>query len=176
LETIGLKCFQERAYDIVRRGISSALFEKITRERNGESVDGSIIKDGINFIIRMGLGTLAIYEKDFEKDFILESSAYYRRVASRWIQEYNCSEYLSHAENRLVLEQILARKFLHSSTESKLARVIEDVLIRSYAARLMEMEGSGLAHILKNQQYEGMLKETTALLTKSQPNQSSILF
>ena len=125
-------------------------------DRNGESVDSSIIKDGINFILRMGLGSLTIYEKDFEKDFILETSAYYRRVAARWIQEYSCSEYLNHAESRLVLELLSARKLLHSSTEPKLARVIEDVLIRNYAARLMEMEGSGLAHILKNQQYDGL--------------------
>lgn len=46
LNSIGIKCFQDSCYYIVRRDIATALLGKIAQDRDGDPVDRSVIKDG----------------------------------------------------------------------------------------------------------------------------------
>jgi cullin 2 len=74
-----------------------------------------------------------LYETLFEKAFIEQTGEYYRKEASKLIQENNCSQYMEKALARLNEENLRSRKFLNPSSYSIVSqqcqqRLVEDNL------------------------------------------------
>jgi cullin 1 len=143
-------------YESIKKDMATALLKKILNERMGEIIDRGVMKDGVTMFIEMGLNTLTAYEKDFEAPLLYETANFYKREAAKWITEDSCTAFMKKAEEKLFQEQQRAQAYLHPNTEPTLIKKVEAELITQYAQRLMDMEGSGLVTLLKNNQTEDL--------------------
>lgn len=48
------------------------------KERKGEIVDRSAIKNACQMLMRLGINSRAVYEEDFERPFLLQSAEFYK--------------------------------------------------------------------------------------------------
>lgn len=156
LHDVGLKCFQMFVYENIKIDMARALLDKIFQEREGELIDRSVMKDGVQLFIEMGLNSLTAYEKDFEVPLLQETSTFYKRESAKWIQVDSCPEYMSKAEKRLDQEQARAKAYLHETTETNLIKTIEAELLNHHHKTLLEMENSGFIAQLKNYKIEDL--------------------
>jgi cullin 1 len=150
LRDVGLKCYQQLVYESIKKDMAQALLDKVHKERIGENIDRSIMKDGVTLFIEMGLNTLTAYEKDFEAPLIHETSNFYKRESARWIAEDSCPDYMKKAEDRLIQEQARAVAYLHNTTEQTLIKKVESELITDHQNHLLDMENSGFIPLLKD--------------------------
>jgi cullin 1 len=150
LKDVGLKCYQQLVYESIKKDMASALLDKIYKERTGEMIDRSVMKDGVTLFIEMGLNTLNAYEKDFEAPLIYETSTFYKRESASWINQDSVPDYMKKAEDRLDQEQARAQAYLHSSTEANLIKKVEAELISAHQTRLLENENSGFIPLLRD--------------------------
>lgn len=150
LKDVGLKCYQQLVYESIKKDMAQALLDKVYKERIGENIDRSIMKDGVTLFIEMGLNSLSAYEKDFESPLIHDTSNFYKRESARWIAEDSCPDYMRKAEDRLIQEQARAVAYLHSTTEQTLIKKVEAELITDHQAHLLDMENSGFIPLLKD--------------------------
>ncbi|KAL9649739.1 hypothetical protein ABK040_009554 [Willaertia magna] len=148
LKDVGLKAYQQKVYEIVKKDMAQALLDKIHKERDGDLIDRSLMKDGINLFIEMGLNSIRAYEEDFEKKLLLESESYYQIISAKWISEDSCPEYLKKAEERLELEEKRSNAYLYPTTKLKLLSKVQDELITKHQDTLIQMENSGLIPLL----------------------------
>lgn len=91
-----------------------------------------------------------VYEEEFEKPFLESTSIYYHQLSQQYLSTCTCSEYISRADARLSEEQARARQYLNQCTENKLRQVVEYELISAHAKTLIDMDGSGLISMIKN--------------------------
>jgi len=150
LKDVGLKCYQQLVYESIKKDMAQALLDKVLKERNGESIDRSMMKDGVNLFIEMGLNSLTAYEKDFELLLFNDTSGFYKRESAKWIAEDSCPDYMRKAEDRLIQEQARAQAYLHQTTEPQLIKKVEAELIQDHQNHLLEMENSGFIPLLKD--------------------------
>jgi len=156
LKDVGLKCYQQLVYESIKKDMASALLDKIYKERTGEMIDRSVMKDGVTLFIEMGLNTLNAYEKDFEAPLIYETSTFYKRESVQWINQDSVPAYTKKAEDRLDQEQARAQAYLHSSTEANLIKKVEAEVISAHQTRLLENENSGFIPLLKDYKVEDL--------------------
>ncbi len=50
----------------------------VMKERKGEMIDRSAIKNACQMLMRLGITTRAVYEEDFERPFLLQSAEFYK--------------------------------------------------------------------------------------------------
>jgi cullin 1 len=156
LRDVGIKCYQTHVYESIKKDVSVALLDKIHKERTGETIDRSMMKDGINLFIEMGLNTLNAYEKDFESPLLFETSSFYKRESAQWINQDSVPDYMKKTEDRLEQELARAQAYLHNSTETNLIKKIETELITAHQDRLLENENSGFIKLLKDYKVEDL--------------------
>lgn len=69
----------------------------------------------------------------------------------------NCaSVYIKKVEARINEEAERAKHYLDESTESRIVEVVEDELIKKHMRTIVEMENSGVVHMLKYQKTEDL--------------------
>eukprot|EP00761_Pharyngomonas_kirbyi_P009744 gb/GECH01009762.1/.p1 GENE.gb/GECH01009762.1/~~gb/GECH01009762.1/.p1 ORF type:complete len:757 (+),score=124.82 gb/GECH01009762.1/:1-2271(+) len=156
LRDVGLKSFQEHVYGSIKQDMARALLDKIHQEREGDLIDRSVMKDGVQLFIEMGLNTLKAYENDLESLLIAETSEFYKRESSRWISEDSCPTYMLKVEERLQQELNRARSYLHESSENNLIKVAENELIKNHQTTLLEMQNSGFIPLLRDYKLEDL--------------------
>ncbi|EFC39897.1 predicted protein [Naegleria gruberi] len=149
LRNVGLKCYQELVYGSIKKDMAQALLDKIYKEREGDLIDRSMMKDGITLFIEMGLGSLNAYDEDFERTLLQNTQSYYSIQSSKWIAEDSCPDYMKKTEEKLESEERRATAYLHTNTKPKLISKVQDELIRKHQTTLLNMDGSGLVALLK---------------------------
>eukprot|EP01065_Artemidia_motanka_P045746 TRINITY_DN6784_c2_g1_i1.p1 TRINITY_DN6784_c2_g1~~TRINITY_DN6784_c2_g1_i1.p1 ORF type:complete len:797 (+),score=275.93 TRINITY_DN6784_c2_g1_i1:116-2392(+) len=150
LRDCGLLCFKETIYDKVKDELRLAVFDNILREREGELVDRTTLKEAINLFIVMGMDSVQVYHEDFEVPFLRCTAEYYERESSRWLAEDNATEYMKKAEARLAEELARAQSLLHSESEKKLIEEVEQQTLARHMKQLLDMEHSGFIALLRD--------------------------
>uniref|UniRef100_A0A8C6TYB5 Cullin 3 n=1 Tax=Neogobius melanostomus TaxID=47308 RepID=A0A8C6TYB5_9GOBI len=130
---LGLIIFRDQVvrYGCIRDHLRQTLLDMIARERKGEVVDRYSI-----FI------------------FILHPQ--YPNIIQKFLAENSASVYIKKVEARINEEIERVMHCLDKSTEEPIVKVVERELISKHMKTIVEMENSGLVHMLKNGKTEDL--------------------
>ncbi|KAK8928873.1 Cullin-1 [Platanthera zijinensis] len=147
LNEIGLICFRDSVYDQLKENLRDAVIVLIDQERDGQQIDRALLKNVLDIFVEIGLGSMDYYENDFEETMLKDTAAYYSRKASYWLMTDSFPVYMLKTEECLQREKSRVFHYLHFSSEPKLLKKVQHVLIFSHAKELLEKESSG-CHVL----------------------------
>lgn len=111
---MGLELFRDHIAlnTIVQARTVEGILLLIEKERNGESVDRTLLKS----LLRM-LSDLQIYKEAFEQKFLLATKQLYQAEGQRKMQELEVPEYLKHVDKRLLEENERLLHYLDMTTK-----------------------------------------------------------
>ncbi|CAL9136947.1 unnamed protein product [Musa textilis] len=147
LAEVGLTCFRQLVYQFLKDKVRDAVISLINRERDGEQVDKTLLKNVLKIFVEIGSGKTCYYETDFEAHMLRETSIYYSHKASIWIVKDSCPDYMFKAEECLKREKDRVLHYLHEISEPKLLQTVKDELLSRYTNQLLEKKTSG-CHVL----------------------------
>jgi cullin 2 len=114
------------------------LFEGIHYDRLGEASPNitDIVQGVINSFVSVedfkGKGKLELYQEIFEAPFLQASGEYYKREASKLLQECDVSQYME----RVIQETLRSNKVLHPSSFEKVKALCEQHMVVDHMAFL----------------------------------------
>jgi len=109
------------------------LLTLIERERNGESVDRSLLKS----LLRM-LSDLQIYADMFEGKFLKATEDLYSLEGQRLMEEQEVPAYLAHVDKRLSEENQRLLHYLDHTTQRYLIQTVEKQLINEHLSNILQ--------------------------------------
>jgi len=158
LKTVGDLTFKDLVYAVLKGRARQAVLDLIHREREGESIDRTLIKNILDIYITMGMNSMECYEGDFEGQLLNTTAEYYRGKAVKWIQEDSCPEYMIKAEECLRQEEERVNNYLHQSSKSKLLKQVETELLAEHRQALLEKENSGCRSLLRDDKTDDLAR------------------
>lgn len=156
LEMVGFRVFKTEVFDALKNDVRTAILDLIKKERDGETVDRSLLKQVLGLFAEMGMGHLEVYIEDFEKPFLEATAQFYRLAAAAWAEEDSFPAFLLKADKALTEEATRAREYLHPRTPELLLRVIEQEVLVRHQQAMLEKENSGLIALLENNKYDSL--------------------
>ncbi|XP_069692217.1 cullin-3 [Periplaneta americana] len=155
---LGLIIFRDQVvrYGCIRDHLRETLLDMVMRERKGEVVDRIAIKNACQMLMVLGINSRSVYEEDFERPFLQQSAEFYRLESQKFLAENSASVYIKKVEARINEEAERAKHYLDVSTEPRIVEVVEEELIKKHMKTIVEMENSGVVHMLKNQKTEDL--------------------
>ncbi|KAF7809601.1 cullin-1 [Senna tora] len=156
LNAVGLTRFRDLVYMDIRAHARDAVISLIDREREGEQIDRSLLKNVLDIFVEIGMGQMDYYEQDFETQMLNHTATYYKSKATNWIEDHSCPDYMLKAEDCLRRERDRVSQYLHSSTEQKLVEKVQHELLVSLANQLLEKEHSGCRALLRDDKVEDL--------------------
>ncbi|KAK7080376.1 Cullin-3 [Halocaridina rubra] len=155
---LGLIIFRDQVvrYGCIRDHLRETLLDMVMRERRGEVVDRLAIKNAAQMLIVLGIESRSVYEEDFERPFLAQSAEFYRMESQKFLAENSASVYIKRVEARILEEAERAKHYLDESTERRIVEVVEEELIKKHMKTIVEMENSGVVHMLKNNKTEDL--------------------
>ena len=132
---MALDCWRKHMIEPLKEKLIKLILDGIDRDRKGESVNQSVLHGAINSLVDVAdkrQKTLVLYETLFEKVFIEQTGEYYRKEASRLLEENNCSSYMEKALGRLNEENLRSRRFLNASSYNKVNQECQKRLVEDY--------------------------------------------
>ncbi|KAG2378507.1 hypothetical protein C9374_008146 [Naegleria lovaniensis] len=132
---MGLKIYRDylKSNEQVGRKIISGILYLIQQERNGESIDRSIVLRLVRMLI-----DLQLYEDYFEKSFLEETRSFYSADGLKNVDSLNPPEYLLYVETRLRQESERVSNYLAKTTKRPLIQITEHELIKKHAKTILE--------------------------------------
>ncbi|KAH9488998.1 Cullin-3B [Bulinus truncatus] len=149
---LGLIIFRDKVvrHSSIRDHLRSTLLEMVAKERRGEVVDRGAVKNACQMLMILGIDSRGVYEEDFEKPFLEQSAEFYRLESQKFLAENSASVYIKKVEARINEEAERAKHYLDKSTEDPVVEVLEAELISKHMKTIVEMENSGVVHMLEN--------------------------
>uniref|UniRef100_A0A8C1PE63 Cullin-4A n=1 Tax=Cyprinus carpio TaxID=7962 RepID=A0A8C1PE63_CYPCA len=109
------------------------ILEQIERERNGETVERSLLRSLLGM-----LSDLQVYKDSFEQRFLMETNRLYAAEGQRFMQDRDVPEYLHHVAQRLEEENDRVISYLDQSTKPLIATVEKQLLEEHMSAILQK--------------------------------------
>ncbi|GJJ68520.1 cullin 1 [Entomortierella parvispora] len=143
--TLALVSWKDSLFSHVERNVMAAVLQLIERQRNGESVETSLLKNVVESFVSLGLDendskktTLEVYRLYFETPFVNATEVYYKMESDKFLSENSVTEYMKKAETRLAEEETRVQMYLHPSTHKPLIQKCETVLVKGHAEIIWE--------------------------------------
>ncbi|KAK4475673.1 hypothetical protein MN116_000941 [Schistosoma mekongi] len=141
-------------YPIIRESLQKTLLDMVRRERRGEVISRSQIRDACQMFVQLGAGSLRVYLEDFEQPFLEQSREFYRTESENFLAENtSASLYIKKVGQRIEEEIRRAHHHLDASTEPKIVSVLEEELISRHMETIVGMEDSGLTYMLTHDHF-----------------------
>jgi cullin 3 len=155
---LGLNLFRDHVvrYGNIRDHLRETLLAMVMRERKGEVIDRLAVRNACQMLMQLGIESRSVYEEDFERPFLQQSAEFYRFESQKFLEENSASVYIKKVEQRINEEAERAKHYLDNSTELQIVGVVEEELISKHMKTIVEMENSGVVHMLKNQRIEDL--------------------
>ncbi|XP_041483439.1 cullin-3-like [Lytechinus pictus] len=155
---LGLKIFRDQVvrYGNIRDHLRQTLLDLVMRERKGEVIDRLAVKNACQMLMVLGIDSRSVYMEDFERPFLDQSADFYRMESQNFLAENSASVYIRKVEARINEEAERAVHYLDKSTEDPIVKVLEEELICKHMRTIVEMENSGVVHMLKNNKKEDL--------------------
>uniref|UniRef100_T1KLS9 Cullin family profile domain-containing protein n=2 Tax=Tetranychus urticae TaxID=32264 RepID=T1KLS9_TETUR len=155
---LGLNLFRDHVvrYGSIRDNLKETLLDMVMRERRGEVIVRSAVRNACQMLINLGIDSRSVYEEDFERPFLAQSAEFYQLESQKFLAENSASVYIRKVEQRINEEAERAKHYLDESTEAQIVAVVEEELISKHMKTIVEMENSGVVHMLKNQKTQDL--------------------
>lgn len=155
---LGLVLFRDIIvrHDRIRDHLRETLLSMVMKERNGEVIDRIALKNACQMLMILGIQNRTVYQEDFERPFLAQSSEFYNVESQMLLAENSASIYIKKAESRINEEAERAKNYLDVSTECRIIQVVEEELIKKHMKTIVEMENSGFVFMLKNQRTQDL--------------------
>uniref|UniRef100_A0A8D3BUR8 Cullin 4A n=1 Tax=Scophthalmus maximus TaxID=52904 RepID=A0A8D3BUR8_SCOMX len=124
----------------VQKRTVDCILEQIEMERNGETVDRSLLRSLLGM-----LSDLQVYKDSFEERFLIETNRLYAAEGQRLMQERDVPEYLHHVARRLEEENDRIMSYLDQSTQKPLISCVEKQLLGEHMTAMLQ---KGLSTLL----------------------------
>lgn len=158
LKDVGLLCFKDLVYEDIKKKTKDGVLRLVEKEREGELIDRTLVKNILGIFIEVGMGGMESYEKDFEGFLLQETAAFYKRKAAEWIEQDSCPDYMLKAEQCLKEEEERVENYLHASTRTKLLKEVETEVLENYETVLLQKEHSGCAALLRDDKTDDLAR------------------
>ncbi|KAL3255911.1 hypothetical protein MRX96_046646 [Rhipicephalus microplus] len=157
---LGLIIFRDQVvrYGNIRDHLRDTLLGMVQQERKGEVVDRLAIKNACQMLVHLGIDSRSVYEEDFERPFLAQSAEFYMAESQKFLTENSACVYIKKVEQRINEEAERAKHYLDEFTEELIVQVVEKELITNHMKTIVEMENSGVVHMLKNQKTEDLAR------------------
>lgn len=142
-----LHLFQWRTefFTKVSEKVMAAVLKLVEKQRNGETIEHSQIKQVVDSFVSLGLDehdatktTLDIYRFHFERPFLAATEAFYATESKQFVAENSVVEYMKKAEARLNEEEERVRMYLHNDIALPLKKTCNKALIADHLALLRD--------------------------------------
>ncbi|TRY73733.1 hypothetical protein TCAL_06696 [Tigriopus californicus] len=155
---LGLSLFRDQVvrYGGIGNHLRHTLLDMIMKERRGEKTDRLAVKNACQMLMMLGIETRRVYEEDFENHFLKQSAHFYKIESQNFLAENSASVYIHKVEQRINEEAERATHYLDESTEPRIVEVVEEELIKRHMKTIVDMENSGVVHMLINQKTEDL--------------------
>ncbi|KAG4301262.1 hypothetical protein PCK1_002572 [Pneumocystis canis] len=164
--TLALVRWKLDMFDDIHEKVTETLLNTIERQRNGESVNTSLLKNVIDSYVSLGLDeknssklVLDVYNNFFEKPFIASTEIYYKEEAEKYLAENSITDYMKKVETRLHEEKARIQLYLHPNTTKILMNVCDHVFIQNHS----ELLQSEFQNILDSNRHDDMARMYTLL-------------
>uniref|UniRef100_A0A5K3EIC7 CULLIN_2 domain-containing protein n=1 Tax=Mesocestoides corti TaxID=53468 RepID=A0A5K3EIC7_MESCO len=142
-------------YTVIRDNLQKTLLDMVKRERQGEVIFRQQIRDACQMLVQLGVGSLDVYEEDFEQPFLRQTRDFYRAESEAFLAKNpSAILYINKVEHRIEEEVSRVYHYLDPSTGPKLVEVLEQELISRHIHTIVNMENSGLTYLLANELYD----------------------
>jgi cullin 1 len=172
ITSLGHTYFKMRLFDTYKSQIIDTIQTQIMLDRIGEPAETQAIKSTIELFCVMGIIDVTndfidsndvkhktrdmdpsknvTYLNDFEEIYMAETTAYYRQLSDKWINECNVPEYLINVEKAFSNEEDILSRYCHHSTAPKLLESMVEIILIRYQNALLTNERTGLKQLLIN--------------------------
>ncbi|KAG1727401.1 Cullin-domain-containing protein [Suillus lakei] len=133
VRTVALVQWKKNLFFHLHTTLASAILRLMKRQRDGETVDQSLIKNVVDSFV-----SLDVYEEHLETLFLDAAEKYYKPQSQLSIAEGNLLDYLTKAGQCLEEERDRADRYLPLGTREKLLSKCEHILIRPHADLIWE--------------------------------------
>ncbi|KAI3874182.1 hypothetical protein MKW92_053576 [Papaver armeniacum] len=128
LKDVGFGCFRKIVGELMKVRVKDAVISLISQEREGREIDQTLIKNVIEIFVDLGhendMPDLEYYVNNFETAFLNDTADYYAWKASNWTKK----GFAVKAQICSQKEKDRVSHYLHSSTEEKLLKIVQDTL------------------------------------------------
>src|SRR5436190_91618 len=154
-ECILLSSLNPDSADTVLSLLESVILDQVQMERDGDVIDKTLVRSCSHML--EGLYQTdeekhdqKLYLTSFEPVFLVASRNFYRTEGERMLRDSDAGMYLRYASRRLVEEADRCGSTISLLTEQKIRKIVEDELIVRNIKEVLDMEGSGIKHMLDN--------------------------
>lgn len=143
--TLHLVQWRTVLFQKVSEKVMNAVLKLVERQRNGETIEHSQIKQVVDSFVSLGLDdsdssktTLDVYRYHFERPFLEATRHFYMTESKQFVAENSVVEYMKKAEARLDEEEERVSMYLHADIAIPLKKACNQVLIADHSALLRD--------------------------------------
>lgn len=143
--TLHLVRWRDVLFSKTSEKVMEAVLKLVEKQRNGETIDHSQIKQVVDSFVSLGLDeidstktTLDVYRYHFERPFIEATKKFYQDESKSFVAENSVVEYMKKAQTRLDEEEERVKMYLHPDIAITLKKACNQVLIAEHSPVLRD--------------------------------------
>ncbi|KAA6384818.1 MAG: putative CULlin protein 1 [Streblomastix strix] len=158
-----VQTLQQRAYDIFRDRvfvnridqIQNLVLHFIDRDRIGEQVDNTMMKNAVELFIALDPSLVQFYES-LENQFLNRAKVYYHQFAHRTIETDTVPEYMIKCEAAFGKENQRVANYMNPITHQKIRKVLDDELLENQTQILFNWQQSGFLALVEEDKIDDL--------------------